>query len=66
MVLVKESRPRMESHSFFANDIVLFAEATSNVCDTVMGTVEEFYEMFGQTLSLSKSLLFVYPSVPRS
>ena len=62
--LVKASRngPAF-SHLFFANDLVLFARADMKNCCNVKETLDTFYELSGQKVSLAKSKVYFSPNI---
>lgn len=49
------------SHLFFADDLILFAQANHTNCATVMAVLSEFCEVSSQKVNLLKSKLFVSP-----
>uniref|UniRef100_A0A2N9G3W3 CCHC-type domain-containing protein n=1 Tax=Fagus sylvatica TaxID=28930 RepID=A0A2N9G3W3_FAGSY len=51
------------SHLFFADDLLLCTEASSNCCHTITRILEDFYLQSGQKVSLSKSKVFFSPNV---
>lgn len=53
------------SHFFFADDLVLFAEASVGQMEVVMACLNEFCSLSGQSISLTKSKLFVSPNCSR-
>ncbi|XP_028104122.1 uncharacterized protein LOC114303175 [Camellia sinensis] len=54
------------SHLFFADDFILFAQANSPNCETIMDTLSELCDVSTQKVNLLKSKLFVSPNVPRN
>jgi hypothetical protein len=46
------------SHMFFADDLLLCAEASSSCCTTITRILEDFCLQFGQKVNLSKSKVF--------
>jgi hypothetical protein len=51
------------SHLFFADDLLLCTEASSNCCHTITRILEDFCFQSGQKVSLSKSKVFFSPNV---
>ncbi|XP_028120068.1 uncharacterized protein LOC114317531 [Camellia sinensis] len=51
------------THLFFADDLILFAEANVSNCHTIMEVLNDFCVMSGQKLSLQKSKIFVSKNV---
>lgn len=49
------------SHLFFADDLMLFAEASENQIRLIMDCLNSFSEMSGLKVNLSKSLIFCSP-----
>ena len=62
---VKASRsgPKI-SHLFFADDLVLFVEASIDQAVVLKNILQEFCEMSGQKVNLEKSKLFCSPNTP--
>lgn len=54
------------AHIFFADDLVLFAEADLNQIQFIKGCLERFYGSSGERVSLAKSLMYISKNVPRS
>ncbi|CAL8168851.1 unnamed protein product [Prunus armeniaca] len=50
------------SHLFFADDLVLFAEATSNQARVLKNCLEVFCQASGQTVNFDKSAIFCSPN----
>ncbi|XP_028055196.1 uncharacterized protein LOC114259389 [Camellia sinensis] len=53
------------SHLFFADDLILFAQANQMNCDTIIDVLCEFCEVSGQKINYAKSKLFISPNIPR-
>uniref|UniRef100_A0A2N9HJ77 Reverse transcriptase domain-containing protein n=1 Tax=Fagus sylvatica TaxID=28930 RepID=A0A2N9HJ77_FAGSY len=51
------------SHLFFANDLLLCVEASSDCCHTITRILEDFCIHSGQKVNLSKSKVFFSPNV---
>ena len=51
------------SHLFFADDLLLCTEASSNCCHTITRILEDFCLQSGQKVSLPKSKVFFSPNV---
>ena len=51
------------SHLFFADDLVLFANADQDNCHTIKVVLQEFCSRFGQRVSEAKSRVFFSPNV---
>ena len=51
------------SHLFFADDLLLCTEASSNCCLTIIRILEDFCLQSGQKVNLSKSKVFFSPNV---
>ena len=51
------------SHLFFADDLLLCAETSSNCCLTITRILEDFCLQSGQKVNLSKSKVFFSPNV---
>ena len=47
------------THLFFADDLVLFAKATSKTCQAINRVLGKFCEISGQKVNLSKSSIFL-------
>ncbi|XP_028080539.1 uncharacterized protein LOC114282098 [Camellia sinensis] len=52
------------THLFFADDLMLFGQATSN-CSTIMKVMNEFCDIPGLKINHHKSKLFVSPNIER-
>lgn len=52
------------SHLFFANDLVLFAEASIANCETISALLQDFCVVSGLKVSLSKSSVFFSKNTP--
>lgn len=52
------------SHLFFADDLMIFGEATSRQLDLIMNCLDTFANVSGLTMNLHKSKLFTSPGVP--
>ncbi|BBH09066.1 hypothetical protein Prudu_021464 [Prunus dulcis] len=50
------------SHLFFADDLVLFAEANSTQARVLKSCLERFYNASGQTVNYDKSVVFCSPN----
>ena len=46
------------SHSFFADDLLLYAKADRGNCEAIVDVLEEFCELTGQKISKVKSKVF--------
>ncbi|KAF8413392.1 hypothetical protein HHK36_001373 [Tetracentron sinense] len=53
------------SHLFFANDLILFAEASIRQMEIIMECFEDFCGASGQCISFTKSKLYVSPNCSR-
>ncbi|CAL1382969.1 unnamed protein product [Linum trigynum] len=53
------------SHLFFADDLILFAEAGSKQIDIIKQCLEDFCSSSGQKVNLNKSVLYVSPNIRR-
>ena len=51
------------SHLFFADDLLICAEASTSCCLTISRVLEEFCSVSGQKVNLSKSKAFFSPNV---
>lgn len=51
------------SHLFFADDLLLFSEASRDQISCIREGFEEFYRASGQNVNYHKSLLFCSPTV---
>ncbi|KAI5325036.1 hypothetical protein L3X38_034109 [Prunus dulcis] len=47
------------SHLFFADDLILFGEASAQQAMVLKNSLEEFCELFGQQVNFEKSLLYI-------
>lgn len=54
------------SHLFFADDLVLFANADDKSCNTVLEVLNEFCCVSGQRVNFNKSKFFCSPNLPRT
>ncbi|XP_050387323.1 uncharacterized protein LOC126803582 [Argentina anserina] len=63
-VKVSQSGSRI-SHIFFADDLMLFAEASSRHAYVLKGILDTFCSLSGQTVSYEKSLIFCSPNTDR-
>lgn len=50
------------SHLFFADDLMLFAEASRSQMETILQCLEVFCDISGQVVSLPKSKMYVSPN----
>lgn len=57
---------KMISHLFFANDLILFGEASVQQASSIEKVLRVFYGFFGQKINTTKSKLFVSKNVRRS
>lgn len=65
MEKVRASRSGPEvSHIFFADDLLLFSEATVEKAGIIQSVLEDFCDVSGQKISLSKSVLFASKNTP--
>ena len=46
------------THLFFADDLILFANADIDNCATIMGVLEEFCSKSGQSINFEKSKIY--------
>ena len=53
------------SHSFFANDFLLYAKADWGNYEAIVDVLEEFCELTGQKISKVKSKVFFSPNTPK-
>ncbi|KAL6218764.1 hypothetical protein ACLB2K_011973 [Fragaria x ananassa] len=53
-------------HLFFADDFILFAEASSQQAFLLKTCLDNFCALFGQTVSFEKSLMFCSPNTSKS
>ena len=51
------------SHLFFADDLLLFADASENCCRTIIAVLDDFCSCSGQKINLSKSKVLFSPNV---
>uniref|UniRef100_A0A2N9HP80 Reverse transcriptase domain-containing protein n=1 Tax=Fagus sylvatica TaxID=28930 RepID=A0A2N9HP80_FAGSY len=51
------------SHLFFADDLLICAEASTSCCTTISRVLEEFCSVSGQKVNLAKSKVFFSPNV---
>ena len=51
------------SHLIFANDLLFYAEASINSCNTIIRVLDDFCHLSGQKVNLSKSKVFFSPNV---
>lgn len=54
------------THLFFADDLILFGQATATNCMNIISVLELFCNISGQSMNLQKSKLFVSPNIPIS
>ncbi|CAL1392202.1 unnamed protein product [Linum trigynum] len=54
------------SHLFFADDLILFAEAGGKQIDIIRQCLDDFCASSGQKVNLNKSALFVSPNIART
>ncbi|KAL4280777.1 hypothetical protein GQ457_03G021870 [Hibiscus cannabinus] len=52
------------SHLFFADDLVLFFEASLDQLDVIQGILGDFYNCSGQSVSIWKTSIFFSHNVP--
>lgn len=50
------------SHLFFADDLLLFAEASENQISIIMGCISKFSKQLGLSINLAKSTIFCSPN----
>lgn len=53
------------SHLFCSNDLVLFGKADGLNCSTIKDVIDDFCNMSGQSMSITKSRAFFSPNVDR-
>ncbi|GKU89943.1 hypothetical protein SLEP1_g4011 [Rubroshorea leprosula] len=53
------------SHLFFADDLMLFSEASNQQVEVIMGCLTEFSHESGLDINLTKSKLYVSPNIQR-
>lgn len=64
---IKVARDSIDlTHLFFADDLILFGQATKANCRAMMQVLNEFCDISGQTVNLSKSKLYVSPNIDRN
>ena len=64
-IKVKASRGGLKfSHSFFVDDLLLYAKADRGNCEAIVDVLEEFCELTGQKISKVKSKVFFSPNTP--
>lgn len=51
------------SHLFFADDLILFAKVTNEVCEAILDVLRTFCLESGQKISCAKSIIFFSPNV---
>lgn len=54
------------SHSFFAEDLILFGKATTQQAAIMKKCMDIFCPISGQKVNFGKSCVFVSPNIPRS
>ncbi|KAL6178884.1 hypothetical protein ACLB2K_050401 [Fragaria x ananassa] len=64
-VNASQSGPRI-SHLFFADDLMLFAEATDHQAYGLKTCLDNFCVISGQIISYEKSLIFCSPNTPKT
>lgn len=62
-IKVSRNAPQL-SHLFFADDLILFGEASTKNCSTITNVLNDFCCMSGQTISFAKSKMYVSNNVP--
>ena len=61
---VKASRSGSSfSHVFFADDLMLFPKANSKNCESIIEVLDNFYNLAGQKVNLTKSKILFSPNV---
>ncbi|CAL1380726.1 unnamed protein product [Linum trigynum] len=63
-ISLAKNGPRL-SHLFFADDLILFAEAEGGQIDVIRSCLQDFCSSSGQKVNLSKSAIYVSPNVHR-
>ena len=53
------------SHLFFMDDLVLFGKADGRECAVIRDVLDEFCSMSGQSVSITKSIVYFSPNVDR-
>ncbi|KAK7843608.1 hypothetical protein CFP56_012087 [Quercus suber] len=53
------------SHLFFANDLILFAKVDGVNCAAISDVLDTFCSIYGQTVSETKSRVYLSPNVDR-
>lgn len=64
-VKASQSGPKI-SHLFFADDLMLFAKASTRQAHLLKLCLDNFCAVSGQTVSYEKSLIFCSPNTPKS
>lgn len=54
------------THLFFADDLILFGEATEMNCRNILEVLDNFCDISGQSMNLHKSKMYVSPNLPIS
>lgn len=63
-IAIKASRDNIGmSHLFFANDLMLFAKASEDNCETIKKVLECFYAKSSQKVSVDKSQIYCFQNV---
>ncbi|CAL1395606.1 unnamed protein product [Linum trigynum] len=63
-IALSKDGPKL-SHLFFADDLILFAEAEGGQIDVIRSCLEDFCLSSGQRVNFHKSAMFVSPNVHR-